>query len=155
MSVHKGITTCRVCGKVQSRVANLKRHLARVHQVDMDLNPINQETPFDGNFSPIQFVYQCLLKYMCFIIHKIIPFLINKKKIDFPGQGQFWNLSEYQGDDGIFEGEGFPCTMCPKTFKFRSSLSHHMKTHTGEATCPKCGKVLSSKANMNRHMRNC
>jgi len=71
------------------------------------------------------------------------------------GQGQFWNLSEYQGDDGIFEGEGFPCTMCPKTFKFRSSLSHHMKTHTGEATCPKCGKVLSSKANMNRHMRNC
>jgi len=71
MSVHKGITTCRVCGKVQSRVgthwpptfeykkektfqvANLKRHLARVHQVDMDLNPILQETPFDGNFPAI------------------------------------------------------------------------------------------------------
>jgi len=50
MSVHKGITTCRVCGKVQSRVANLKRHLARVHQVDMDLNPINQEAPFEGSF---------------------------------------------------------------------------------------------------------
>jgi len=50
MSVHKGITTCRVCGKVQSRVANLKRHLARVHQVDMDLNPLNQEAIYDGNF---------------------------------------------------------------------------------------------------------
>jgi len=71
------------------------------------------------------------------------------------GQGHFWNYAEYQAEDGMMEGEGFPCTVCPKTFKFRSSLSHHMKTHTGEATCPKCGKVLSSKANMYRHMKNC
>ena len=34
MEVHRGETTCRVCGKVQSRVANLRRHLAKVHGVD-------------------------------------------------------------------------------------------------------------------------
>jgi len=71
------------------------------------------------------------------------------------GQGLYWNLQQYHADDGIFEGEEFSCSVCPKTFKFRSSLSHHMKTHTGESTCPKCGKILSSKANMIRHMQNC
>ena len=34
MEVHRGETTCRVCGKVQSRVANLRRHLAKVHGID-------------------------------------------------------------------------------------------------------------------------
>ena len=40
MEVHRGETTCRVCGKVQSRVANLRRHLAKVHGVDMQLQPL-------------------------------------------------------------------------------------------------------------------
>lgn len=40
MQVHRGLTDCKICGNVQSKVANLKRHLAKVHNVDMDLNPI-------------------------------------------------------------------------------------------------------------------
>lgn len=44
MEVHKGITTCKLCGKVQSRVANLKRHLANVHKVDMQLMPLSNQT---------------------------------------------------------------------------------------------------------------
>jgi len=40
MEVHKGLTDCPLCGKTQSRVSNLKRHLALVHQVDQDLQPI-------------------------------------------------------------------------------------------------------------------
>lgn len=42
MGVHRGETTCRVCGKVQSRVANLRRHMAKVHGVDMQLQPLVQ-----------------------------------------------------------------------------------------------------------------
>ena len=45
MEVHRGETTCRVCGKVQSRVANLRRHLAKVHGVDMQLQPLSAATP--------------------------------------------------------------------------------------------------------------
>ena len=70
----------------------------------------------------------------------------------FTGISEYWNPSDYQEE--VVE-DGFPCSICLKIFKFQSSLSHHMKTHTGEATCPKCGKILSSKANMIRHMRNC
>ena len=44
MEVHRGETTCRVCGKVQSRVANLRRHLAKVHGVDMELRPLPSAT---------------------------------------------------------------------------------------------------------------
>jgi len=42
MKVHMGETTCKICGKVQSRVAHLRRHLANVHGVDMELKQIVQ-----------------------------------------------------------------------------------------------------------------
>lgn len=45
MGVHRGETTCKVCGKVQSRVANLRRHLAKVHGVDMQLRQLEQQDP--------------------------------------------------------------------------------------------------------------
>ena len=63
-------------------------------------------------------------------------------------QSGYWDYSSE-------EASSFNCSACGKRFKFRTSLSHHMKCHTGEATCPQCGKVLSSKANLNRHMPTC
>jgi len=68
------------------------------------------------------------------------------------GEYSYWD-SFQQSAEG--DEDGFPCPACGKIFKFRTSLSHHMKTHTGEATCPKCSKVLSSKANLNRHINSC
>ena len=66
----------------------------------------------------------------------------------------FWFHSGYW-DYSSEEPSSFDCSVCGKRFKYRTSLSHHMKCHTGEATCPHCGKVLSSKANLNRHMPTC
>ena len=51
MGVHRGETTCRVCGKVQSRVANLRRHLAKVHGMNMELQPLPPGQPENVTFT--------------------------------------------------------------------------------------------------------
>jgi len=49
-------------------------------------------------------------------------------------------------------GTGFACDVCAKTFDCQTSLTHHMRSHTGQTSCPVCGKVLSRIAHLKRHM---
>ncbi|XP_037076869.1 gastrula zinc finger protein XlCGF26.1-like [Pollicipes pollicipes] len=44
------------------------------------------------------------------------------------------------------------CRLCGKTFKYDTSLMHHMKVHRGETTCRVCGKVLSRTGQLHSHM---
>ncbi|XP_061750408.1 gastrula zinc finger protein xFG20-1-like [Nerophis ophidion] len=47
----------------------------------------------------------------------------------------------------------FTCSICDKTFHFRSNLARHMWTHSKEKpfSCPVCAKSFSHKRNLTRH----
>ena len=50
--VHQGLTICQLCGKVASKVAHLRRHMAGVHKLSreetMRLVPTRPRTAPDG-----------------------------------------------------------------------------------------------------------
>ena len=60
---------------------------------------------------------------------------------------------EEGGGGGGTGGEMFACPVCEKVFLHESTLSSHLKVHTGETRCTVCGKVLSRRADLRRHAR--
>uniref|UniRef100_A0A8D0GQP4 C2H2-type domain-containing protein n=1 Tax=Sphenodon punctatus TaxID=8508 RepID=A0A8D0GQP4_SPHPU len=53
-------------------------------------------------------------------------------------------------------GKPYACSLCPKSFRLKTSLMIHQKTHTvgkGESlfVCPECGSGFSHQGQLNRH----
>ncbi|XP_044281382.1 zinc finger protein 79-like [Varanus komodoensis] len=53
------------------------------------------------------------------------------------------------------EREIIHCPLCGKSFSYNSSLSYHLKTHTGEIPfrCSRCGKGFVRKSELSCHQR--
>ncbi|XP_078120809.1 uncharacterized protein LOC144526931 [Sander vitreus] len=49
----------------------------------------------------------------------------------------------------------YPCTMCSKSFALRKSLRRHLRFHTGQRphTCTQCGKSFRLRDNLKAHLR--
>jgi len=47
----------------------------------------------------------------------------------------------------------FSCEHCQKKFASHKSLVNHLPVHTGKTTCNICGKVESTRSNLNRHIK--
>ncbi|XP_037072195.1 protein tramtrack, beta isoform-like [Pollicipes pollicipes] len=51
-------------------------------------------------------------------------------------------------------GAIYSCVICGQSYTNPDSRQMHMKKHSGETTCPLCGKIYSMVHNLRRHMRN-
>ncbi|XP_034467154.1 zinc finger protein 516-like isoform X2 [Hippoglossus hippoglossus] len=62
--------------------------------------------------------------------------------------------NEIEGEDDKIPGS-FDCTVCGRSFPFLSSLSQHMRRHTGARPykCPYCDHRASQKGNLKVHIR--
>nr|CAD7201680.1 unnamed protein product [Timema douglasi] len=49
----------------------------------------------------------------------------------------------------------YPCKICGHTYRHKTNLSNHMKSHQGETICHLCRKVFSNKNNLGRHLAQC
>jgi len=55
---------------------------------------------------------------------------------------------------GSYEKQGlYQCPQCDKRFESPKSLSNHQAVHDGKTTCTICGKVESTRSNLNRHLK--
>ena len=50
------------------------------------------------------------------------------------------------------DNRGHHCPICGLTYSHRRTLSTHMKSHEGQASCGICGQQFSMTQNMRRHM---
>ena len=68
----------------------------------------------------------------------------------------FWNY-DFVGRSylrGSYEKQGlYQCNQCDKRFESPKSLSNHQAVHDGKTTCTICGKVESTRSNLNRHVK--
>jgi len=64
--------------------------------------------------------------------------------------------SSFVGNPVMDEETGemmFPCLMCDKKYKLKSSLECHVKVHEGaENTCAVCGQTMSRQRDLKRHI---
>jgi len=77
---------------------------------------------------------------------------------DYEGAMMDPNMSGADGNKGYFNISGevlYSCSTCGKSFKHRTTLSNHMKCHTGETICTHCNKMFCNKTNLNRHLPTC
>ena len=68
----------------------------------------------------------------------------------------FWNYDFVGGSysRGSYEKQGlYQCPQCDKRFESPKSLSNHQAVHDGKTTCNICGKVESTRSNLNRHVK--
>ncbi|XP_023228414.1 zinc finger protein 226-like [Centruroides sculpturatus] len=144
---HTGEFTCQRCHKVFARKENMIKHNC----------PAMINSQGDGNFE-----FSCNYCKKSFYTEKLLA----KHKIKHTGEFTCSDCKKSYSTKVIFlvrhvinamkpSTEQFNCSICNKSFTKETYLLKHLPVHTGQHSCPICGKWLRSVESLTNHMRMC
>lgn len=140
---------CRICERVFTRKADMKRHIKNVHNILLDGKP----SEISGVDLHTTDIYHCS--------NDGISSLIEVKDVLFD-VGTKNKSRRNSTDDAISRAKikvngktYFQCQVCGKNLFRRCTYVRHMRIHTGEKpfTCHVCGKQFRAEPQIQRHVR--
>ncbi|XP_043244804.1 zinc finger and BTB domain-containing protein 17-like isoform X18 [Amphibalanus amphitrite] len=60
--------------------------------------------------------------------------------------------SQRAGEDGSQAAGPFSCSICYKSYAHRTTLTNHLKSHSGSTDCPICNKTYATLKTLRRHL---
>ena len=160
---------CTECGKIYKEVSLLKRHVKKVHDIDMEAKIALEECLFCKTMVPGKSLQEHILrehkkdKITCQYCDKTYNSQ-NKMKMHIGAtherknagfcevcQKEYLYIRNHMNEK--HNSEQLKCTHCEKTFKHKQSLNLHMRSVNGtltRKTCPECQKSVVS---LHYHMR--
>lgn len=142
---HTGEFTCHRCHKVFARKENMLKH-----NCPAMINP-------DGENN---FEFSCNYCKKSFFTEKLLA----KHKVKHTGEFTCNDCKKSYSTKDILMNhvcamkpsvEQFNCSICNKSFTKETYLLKHLPVHTGQHSCPICGKWLRSVESLTNHMRMC
>jgi len=85
---------------------------------------------------------------------EIIPSITISRRLEWPVDGQFTIIRSF-ATQGAFNGFGYVCSICTKSFRTLGSLEMHLNSPAhdhGQFECPKCKKEVKLVSGLIQHI---